>query len=217
MSTPELDPEWQDEYVAAHSDTEPEHLRKLRRHTYHTRTYPRMCSGHVQGRLLLMLTKMIAPQRVLELGTFTGYATLCFAEGLEEGAVIDTVEVDEEHAPELRELFATAPYGHKVSLHVTDAEDFLSTCAPGTYDLIYIDADKRRYEEYYHLALRALRSGGYIIADNTLWGGKVGHPILKKDPQTQGIENFNAAVAADTSVEKVIIPIRDGLTVIRKK
>lgn len=217
MSTPEIDPDWEEEYVAAHSDAEPAHLRRLRRHTYHTRTYPRMCSGHIQGRLLRMLTQMIAPRRVLELGTFTGYATLCFAEGLQGDAFIDTVEVDTEHAPELRELFSNAPHGQRVRLHVADAEEFLGQCAPESYDLIFIDADKRRYEAYYRLALRALRPGGYILADNTLWGGKVGHPILKKDPQTQGIEAFNAAVASDPAVEKVIIPLRDGLTLIRKK
>lgn len=204
-----------EEYIDSHIDAEPEHLRRLYRHTNLTRLYPRMCSGHAQGRLLVMLTRMIAPARVLELGTFTGYSALCFAEGLGDGGRVDTVELDDEYADELRELFASSPGGDKITLHIADAEDFLANAEPESYDMIFIDANKRRYPAYYEGSLRILRPGGYILADNTLWGDKVGQG--GHDPQTAGIEAFNDLVAADTRVEKAILPIRDGLTIIRKK
>lgn len=206
-----------EEYIDSHIDPEPSHLRRLYRRTNLTRLYPRMCSGHAQGRMLVMLTRMIRPERILELGTFTGYSALCFAEGSEEtGALIDTVELDDEYADELRELFASSPGGDRITLHIADAEAFLAA-ATHTYDLIFIDANKRRYTAYYEAALRILRPGGYILADNTLWSDKVGRDDLRKDPQTAGIEDFNDLVAADTRVEKVIVPVRDGLTIIRKR
>ena len=207
-----------EEYIDAHIDAEPEHLRRLYRRTNLTRLYPRMCSGHAQGRLLVMLTKMIDPRRVLELGTFTGYSALCFAEGSGAGTTIDTVEVDDEYADELRELFATSPYGDKITLHIGDAEDYLEGCRDESYDLIFIDANKRRYTAYYEASLRGLRPGGYILADNTLWSSKVAeNASTSHDAQTEGIRAFNELVAGDPRVEKVILPIRDGLTIIRKK
>lgn len=207
-----------DDYIAAHIDTEPAHLRALYRRTNLTRLYPRMCSGHIQGRILVMLTRMIRPARVLELGTFTGYSALCFAEGM-EGTVgsVDTVEVDDEYADELRELFAASPEGDRITLHIADAEEFLASAAPESYDLVFIDADKRRYSAYYEGALRVLRPGGFILADNTLWGNKVGHPEAVKDPQTAGIEAFNALSASDPRTRTAILPVRDGLTLIQKR
>ncbi len=202
-----------DDYIETHIDAEPAVLSTLYRRTHIERLYPRMCTDHVQGRMLAMLTRMIRPQRILELGTFSGYSALCFAEAMPEGCVVDTVEVDDEYADELRELFA----GHAINLHIGDAEALLPILlAENTYDMAFIDANKRRYMEYYNLLLPAMPSGAFILADNTLWGGKVLDESAH-DAQTDGIRAFNDAVAADPRVEKTIIPVRDGLTVLRKK
>lgn len=163
-----------------------------------------------------MLTRMIRPRNVLELGTFSGYSALCIAEGLEEGAVIDTVEADDELEDFIMEALRNSPAGEKVRLHIADALEFMNTCPPDSFDMIFMDADKRAYPEYYEAALPLLRPGGYILADNTLWDGHVVEPDHFKDPQTAGIRRFNDMVAADPRVEKVIIPLRDGLTIIRK-
>lgn len=205
-----------EEYIESHIDAEPPHLHDLYRRTYLTRLYPRMCSGHTQGRMLSMLSKMIAPERILELGTFSGYSALCLAEGLRPGGCLHTVEIDDEAEDALRELFASAPGGETVTLHIGDALDIVPTLGDG-WDLVFIDANKRRYCDYYRMVLPLVRPGGYIIADNTLWDGKVADDSSPSDPQTAGILEFNNLVAADTSVEKVILPIRDGLTIIRKK
>lgn len=199
-----------EDYISAHISAEPAELKKLYRYTHMHRLYPRMCTDHIQGRLLVMLTRMIRPARVLELGTFTGYSTLCFAEGLPEGGHIDTVEADPEYQEELQELFDGKP----ITLHTGDAEAVM----PGLlqtvdYDLVFVDADKRRYPEYYAILRRHLRSGAYILADNTLWDDKILN-AGDHDPQTEGIRRFNDIVAADPGVEKIILPIRDGLTLI---
>lgn len=163
-----------------------------------------------------MLTHMINPRRVLELGTFSGYSTLCFAEALADGGHIDTVELDTEYADDLRELFETEAPG-KITLHTGDAEALLpALLRDNDYDMVFIDANKRRYPQYYALVADALREGAYILADNTLWTDKVLDPDAS-DPQTDGIRLFNDTVASDPRVEKVILPVRDGLTVIRKK
>ncbi|MBD5216690.1 MAG: O-methyltransferase [Bacteroidales bacterium] len=202
-----------DDYISAHIDREPAELHALYRHTHLTRLYSRMCTDHTQGRLLVMLTRMIRPERVLELGTFSGYSALCFAEGMDGRGHIDTVEVDDEFTDELRELFE----GHPIELHVGDAEALLpSLLAANSYDLVFIDANKRRYVQYYETILPALHSGAYILADNTLWSDKVLDPEAR-DPQTDGIRAFNDLVATDPRVEKVILPVRDGLTIIRVK
>lgn len=204
-----------DEYIESHIDREPAHLHELYRHTNLTRLYARMCSGHTQGRLLAMLSKMISPRRVLELGTFTGYSALCLAEGIPEGGELHTVEIDDESEDELLELFASAPGGEKITLHVGDALKLIPEIG-GEWDLVFIDANKRNYCEYYDMVFPSVRQGGYIIADNTLWDGKVADPTAH-DPQTEGILAFNDMVAADERIEKVILPIRDGMTIIRKK
>ena len=195
-----------DEYIEAHIDREPAHLHELYRHTNLTRLYARMCSGHTQGRLLAMLSKMISPRRVLELGTFTGYSALCLAEGIPAGGELHTVEIDDESEDELLELFASAP-GDALSLIPELGEE---------WDLVFIDANKRNYCDYYEAVFPKVCSGGYIIADNTLWDGKVVDPTAH-DAQTEGIMAFNDMIAADDRVEKVILPIRDGMTIIRKK
>lgn len=205
-----------DEYIENHIDAEPPYLHALYRRTYLTRLYPRMCSGHAQGRMLAMLSKMIAPSRILELGTFSGYSALCLAEGLKPGGCLHTVEIDDETEDDLLELFASAPGGDAVTLHIGDAMEVAPSLGDG-WDLVFIDADKRHYCDYYRMVLPLVGPGGYIIADNTLWDGKVAADSAAADPQTTGILEFNNLVAVDPAVEKVILPIRDGLTIIRKK
>lgn len=203
-------------YIEQHIDAEPENLHRLERATNIHLINGRMCSGHLQGRLLKMLVTMIDPKNVLELGTFSGYSALCIAEGLSDDAQIDTVEADDELEDFITKAIADSPHGHKVSLHIADAAEFARNCPAGSYDLVFMDADKRQYPEYYELCLPLIREGGYIIADNTLWDGHVVEPDHFNDRQTAAIRRFNDIVAADTRVEKVIIPLRDGLTIIRK-
>jgi len=209
--TPELR-----KYIEDHIDAEPEHLYRLERATNIHLINGRMCSGHLQGRLLKMLVTMINPSRVLELGTFSGYSALCIAEALREDAEIHTVEADDELEDFIRRAIAASPHGHKVTLHIADALEFVQGLEMESFDLIFIDADKRQYADYYETCLRLLRPGGYIIADNTLWDGHVVEADHLNDRQTAGIRRFNDIVAADTRVEKVIVPLRDGLTIIRK-
>ena len=204
-----------DEYIESHIDREPAHLHELYRRTHLTRLYARMSSGHVQGRLLAMLSKMISPKRVLELGTFTGYSALCLAEGLSEDGELHTIEIDDEAEDELLELFASAPGGERITLHIGDALETIAKL-DGEWDFVFIDANKRNYCEYYDLVFPRVKPGGYIIADNTLWDGKVVDPDAH-DAQTEGILAFNDSIASDNRVEKVILPLRDGMTIIRKK
>ncbi len=204
-----------EQYIENHIDPEPDALYKIDRLTNLRLLNGRMCSGHTQGRLLKMLTSMIAPRRVLELGTFSSYSALCMAEALADDATLDTIEVDDELEDFIRENIASSPHGRKIRLHIGDAIETMRRWQPEEFDLIFIDADKRNYDKYYEAALPLLRQGGYIIADNTLWDGHV----TETDPrsaQTLGIMRFNDMVAADKRVEKVIIPLRDGLTIIRK-
>ena len=173
-----------------------------------------MCTDAYQGRLLVMLTHMIRPARVLELGTFSGYSALCFAEGMDWKGIVDTVEIDPEHRDDLEELFD----GTGINLHIGDALELVPLLMDrNDYDLVFIDANKRIYTEYYEAVISRLRSGAYILADNTLWDDKVLDEAPARDPQTLGIKTFNDHVTADTRVEKIILPIRDGLTIIRKK
>lgn len=208
----------EEDYIRDHIDPEPRVLASLYRHTHLTRLYPRMCTDHTQGRLLVMLTRMIRPHRILELGTFTGYSTLCFAEGMPENCTIDTVEIDDEYADELRSVFAENARAADIRLHIGDAEKLIpKLCSEGDkIDMVFVDANKRSYPEYYLLLKRFLKSGAYILADNTLWSDKVLNTEVH-DPQTDAIRCFNDMVADDPEVEKVIIPVRDGLTVIRIK
>ena len=205
------------DYILSHIDAEPDNLRQLYRDTNLQLLYPRMCSGHLQGRLLKMLVRMIRPQLVLELGTYSGYSALCLAEGLDsDNAHVHTIEIDDELEDFILNHFSRSPMSKRITLHIGALADVLPEI-PGQFDLIYIDANKRHYTRYYHDVLPRLRQGGFIIADNTLWDGKVAEQQHKADPQTEGIMAFNDLVAADERVEKVIIPLRDGLTLIRKK
>lgn len=206
-----------DEYIATHIDAEPPHLARLDRDTHLDLLYPQMCSGHVQGRVLKMLVRMINPRLILELGTYSSYSAQCLAEGLTRpDAVVHTVELDDELTDFIERHLAECPWRERIVTHTGDA----MTVVPAlglTFDLIYIDANKRQYVDYYRLAISHLADAGFIIADNTLWYGKVEGTEGKVDEQTRGIIEFNDLVARDSSVEKVILPIRDGLTLIYKK
>lgn len=203
-----------EEYILGHIDPEPDHLKKLNRDTHVTCLYANMCSGHLQGRLLKMLTRMIKPKRVLELGTFTGYSALCLAEGMEEGTEIHTIEINDELEEFILSHIDESPCGGRIHLHIGDASEILPAIG-GEWDLVFIDANKRHYTEYYEAVMPHVRQGGFIIADNTLWYGKVTDG--SHDAQTAGILEFNDHVASDPRVEKVMIPLRDGLTIIYKK
>jgi len=205
-----------DEYISKHSDAEPEYLAKINRATHVKLINPRMCSGHLQGRVLSMFCHMIQPNRILELGTFTGYSALCMAEALPEGGVLHTIECDDELEDFILQNFAGSEHADKIQLHIGDALTEIEKLNE-TFDLVFIDADKREYLDYYEAVLLKLRRGGYILADNTLWNGKVLKAVEPNDKQTIEIMRFNDFVAADPRVEKVILPLRDGLTLIRKK
>ena len=212
-----------DEYIEAHIDAEGDYLHRLWRATQLHLNYPRMASGHVQGRVLKMLVQMIRPQTVLEIGTFTGYSALCMAEGLADGAVLHTVEINDEQEDFTRPWLEGSPWADKIQLHIGDALQLLddrqmpdSPLHGLKFDLVFIDADKRHYTDYYEAVLPRLNEGGYILADNTLWDGHVvQNDVRESDLQTQGILAFNDHVAVDPRVEKVIMPVRDGLTIIR--
>ena len=204
-----------DQYIAQHIDAEPDSLHRLYRHTYLTHLYPRMCSGHVQGRVLRMFVAMVSPLRAIELGTYTGYSTLCIAEGMPAGGVLDTVEIDDEKRPELLETFDRhCPEGIEIRLHTGDALDVVPALQGG-WQLAFVDANKRHYAEYLRMLLPMMAPGAFIIADNTLWDGHVADDGAR-DAQTEGIRLFNDIVAADSSLKKVMLPLRDGLTIIQK-
>ncbi len=210
-------------YIAAHSVSEGDDLLWIRRQTHLHTNHARMLSGEVQGALLTLLVRSIGAKRILEIGTFTGYATACLAKGLpEDGGHIDSLEINDELVGLIKEGWDRAGVADRISLHVGDALETLKalTCkteADGLYDLAYIDANKREYFAYYEAVLPLVRPGGVILADNTLWDGKVVEDPLPTDAQTQEILRFNELVAADPRVECVIIPLRDGLSFIRKK
>lgn len=203
------------DYILDHISPEPDNLRRLEREVNVRLLYPRMCSGHLQGRILKMLTAMIRPKRVVELGTYAGYSALSIAEGLMPGAEIHTIETDDEMEDFIRAQLDASAHGSKVHLHIGDAEEILPTLPPG-WDMAFIDANKRNYTGYYETLLPLMNPGGFILADNTLWAGKV-TDRGSHDPQTAGIRAFNDLVAADERVETVILPLRDGLTILRVK
>ena len=206
-----------DEYILQHIDPEGDYLRALYRDTHLKLLYPRMASGHLQGRMLKMFVRMIKPSCILEIGTYSGYSALCMAEGLSEGGMIHTFEINDEQEEFTRPWFEGSPYADRIKLYIGDALQLVPQLGL-TFDLAFVDGDKRRYVDYYEMILPRLADGGYIIADNTLWDGHVleEHPHAS-DLQTLGIKAFNDLVARDERVEKVILPLRDGLTIIRKK
>lgn len=203
-------------YIEEHISAEPPELYEIDRQTNLRLINGRMCSGHIQGRLLKMLVAMARPKRILELGSFSGYTALCMAEALDDGSTIDTIEVDDELEDFIRHNLSTSPHGDKVTLHIGNALEVTAQWTSPTFDLIFIDADKRQYVDYLNACIPLLRDGGFILADNTLWDGHVvAHE--KHSPQTLGIMAFNDLVASHPQLETAIIPIRDGLTILRKR
>lgn len=203
-----------DEYILNHIDQESDYLHRLWRATQLHLLYGRMASGHLQGRLLKMLVGMIHPKLVLEIGTYSGYSGLCIAEGLEEGAHLHTIEINDEQEDFTLPWFQNSPYADRITMHIGDALKVVPKLGL-QFDLIFIDGDKRKYVDYYEMVMAHLNKGGYILADNTLWDGHVVDES-SHDAQTEGIRSFNDLVAIDPRVEKVILPLRDGLTIIHK-
>ena len=205
-----------EKYVLAHSEPEGDYLYRLYRATNIHTIHGRMASGHLQGRLLKMLVSMIRPKNILEVGTLSGYSAICMADGLDEGGKVWTFEINDEMEDFTRPWIENSPVADKIDFRIGDA-NIEAPKLGVTFDLAFVDGDKRTYVETYEMVLRLLRHGGYIIADNTLWDGHVTDPAYDHDHQTQGIRRFNDHVAADNRVEQVIVPLRDGLTLIRKK
>lgn len=203
-------------YILSHTDPEGDYLYRLYRATNVHLLHGRMASGHLQGRLLKMLVRMIRPQNILEVGTFSGYSAICMAEGLEPGGRLYTFEINDEQEDFTRPWIEGSTVADRIEFIIGDAIE-LAPKLGVTFDMAFIDGDKRTYVETYEMALGVLRSGGFILADNTLWDGHVTDPAYDRDPQTRGIRRFNDHVAGDERVERVILPLRDGLTLIRKK
>jgi predicted O-methyltransferase YrrM len=203
-------------YILNHIEPEPDYLYRLWRATNIHMLHGRMASGHLQGRLLKMLVKMIRPKNVLEVGTFSGYSAICMAEGLEKGGMVYSFEINDEQEDFTRPWIEGSPVADRIRFIIGDA----NTEAPKlgiTFDMAFIDGDKRTYRDTYETVLALLRPGGFIVADNTLWDGHVVDHNYDRDPQTQGIETFNDYVMHDDRVEQVILPLRDGLTLIYKR
>jgi predicted O-methyltransferase YrrM len=211
----EILPDILQQYLDDHVDPEPEYLQKINRETYLKVLRPHMLSGHYQGRLLSMLSKMMQPKRILEIGTFTGYATLCLAEGLTEEGIIHTIEVNRELEEMLNSHFNSTDVGKKIKLHFGEAEAILKGLRVETFDMVFIDADKKNNLAYFNAVFDNVRSGGLIIIDNVLWKGKVYGE--ENDADTQGIRKLNDQISVDSRVEKLILPVRDGILLIRKK
>lgn len=203
-------------YILSHIEPEPEYLYRLWRATNIYMLHGRMASGHLQGRLLKMLVQMIRPKNILEVGTFSGYSALCMAEGLEEGGKVYTFEINDEQEDFTRPWIEQSPVADKIEFIIGDAISEAPKLGV-TFDMAFVDGDKRTYVETYEMVLQLLNPGGFILADNTLWDGHVTDPAYDRDHQTQGIRRFNDYIAQDTRVEQVILPLRDGLTLIRKK
>lgn len=203
-----------DEYVLSHSDAEPEYLYRLWRATNVHMLHGRMASGHLQGRLLKMLVRMVNPQNIIEVGTFSGYSALCMAEGLSEQGHLYTFEINDEQEPFTRKWIEDSPWADKITFIIGDAATEAKKIGK-SFDFAFMDGDKRTYVETYESLLPLMNKGAFMLADNTLWDGHVTDADYDKDQQTVGIRRFNDYVAADERVEKVLLPLRDGLTIIR--
>jgi len=208
-------PEKLDDYVVAHSENEPKLLQELTRETYQKILQPIMLSGPYQGRVLSMISKLIKPKNILELGTFTGYSTLCLAEGIQANGEIHTIDINEELEDFQRKYFNRSKYGHQIHQHIGNAINIIPSINT-TFDLVFIDADKPNYSNYFHLIIDKLNPGGIILSDNVLWHGKVIEPLKDKDIATKAVLEYNTLLKQDNRVETVVLPIRDGLTISRK-
>lgn len=205
-----------DDYVVRHSEDEPALLKALTRETYQKILQPRMLSGHYQGRVLSVLSKLIRPKTILELGTFTGYSALCLAEGLDENGILHTIDINEELVDFQKKYFDKSDYGTQIIQHLGPALDIIPTLET-TFDLVFMDADKPNYIKYFHQIIDKLNPGGVILSDNVLWSGKVIETLDPSDVSTKIVLEYNALLKEDPRLETVLLPIRDGLTVSIKK
>ena len=205
-----------EKYALEHTEAEPAILQELNRETNSSVLMPRMLSGHLQGRVLAMLSKMIQPKRILEIGTYTGYSAICLAEGLSIGGKLHTIDINEELADMVCKYFKKAKVDEKIIFHVGSAMNIIPNLNE-TFDLVFIDADKENYSNYYDLVFEKVRKGGFIIADNVLWSGKVLDDLKVMDDDTKALYDYSQKVHADNRVEHILLPIRDGLMIARKK
>ncbi|MDB2492685.1 O-methyltransferase [Flavobacteriaceae bacterium] len=205
-----------DDYVVRHSEEEPALLKALTRETYQKVLQPRMLSGHYQGRILSVLSKLIRPKTILELGTFTGYSALCLAEGLDKNGVLHTIDINEELVDFQKRYFDKSDYGSQIIQHLGSALDIIPTIET-TFDLVFMDADKPNYINYFHQIIEKLNPGGVILSDNVLWSGKVIEALDPSDISTKIVLEYNSLLKEDSRLETVLLPIRDGLTVSIKK
>jgi predicted O-methyltransferase YrrM len=204
-----------DNYVVAHSEDEPKLLKALTRETYQKILQPRMLSGHYQGRVLSMISKLVHPKHILEIGTYTGYSALCLAEGIQEDGQLHTIDINEELFDFQRKYFDQSAYGHQIHQHLGNALDIIPQLDL-KFDLIFIDADKENYPAYFDSIIDQLKPGGIILSDNVLWSGKVIAPLNSKDVATKAVLEYNRLLKEDPRIETVLLPIRDGLTISRK-
>lgn len=203
-----------DDYVVAHSEKEPELLEQLTRETYQKILQPRMLSGHFQGRILSMLSKLIAPKSILEIGTYTGYSALCLCEGLDKNGTLHTIDINEELEDFQRKYFEKSNYEDQIFQHIGDATKIIPDLNQ-KFDLVFIDADKPNYPTYFNIIIEKMNPGGVILSDNVLWSGKVIEPLNPKDVSTKAVLEYNKLLVEDSRVETVLLPIRDGLTISR--
>ncbi|CAN5630128.1 O-methyltransferase [soil metagenome] len=204
------------DYAEAHTTAESSTLKELNRETHAKILMPRMLSGHLQGRMLAMFSQMLKPKRILEIGTYTGYSAICLSEGLVPDGLLHTIDINEELTPMVRKYFSIAGVEAKIKIHTGDAVQII----PGlneTFDLVFIDADKKNYSVYFDLVISKVRTGGVIIADNVLWSGKVLEPASEMDSDTKAIAEFNRKIQSDIRIDNVLFPVRDGLMVMHVK
>lgn len=205
-----------DDYVVAHSAKEPELLQQLNRETNQKVLQPRMLSGHYQGRLLSMLSKLINPQNILEIGTYTGYSALCLAEGIKSDGVLHTIDINEELMDFQKRYFDASPWKDQIVQHLGDATEIIPSLKED-FDLVFLDADKPNYPTYFQQIMEKLRPGGVILSDNVLWSGKVVEQVKEDDESTKALLKYNRLLAEDERLETVMLPVRDGLTISRRK
>lgn len=208
-------PEALDDYVVKHSEDEPDLLQQLSRETYQKILQPRMLSGHYQGRLLSMISKLVNPKNILEIGTYTGYSALCLTEGMQSLGELHTIDINEELMDFQRKYFDKSKFGKQIFQHIGDALEIIPDL-DRTFDLIFIDADKENYPNYFNLVINKLNNKGILLSDNVLWSGKVIEPLKSDDTSTKALLEYNKLLKEDKRIETVILPIRDGLTISRK-
>lgn len=204
-----------EKYILEHTDQEDTVLQELERETFLKVLRPRMLSGHLQGKMLELFSQMIQPKRILEIGTYTGYSAICLAKGLQKGGMLHTIEINDELESMAQKYFEKAGLKHQITQHIGDAITIIPSLNE-SFDLVFVDGDKREYSTYFDLVIDKVRDGGILIADNILWDGKVVEEVDPNDEQTQGILTFNEKIKNDPRVSQVILPIRDGLMLIRK-